>query len=66
MYIQQNISIRSRSLSCGLLTKFLVMGMGYLLQLVTVLVTVSIAVKRHHDIGNSYKGKPLIGAGLQF
>ena len=25
-----------------------------------------IAVKRHHDQGNSYKGKHLIGAGLQF
>jgi hypothetical protein len=25
-----------------------------------------IAVKRHHDHGNSYKGKYLIGAGLQF
>jgi hypothetical protein len=25
-----------------------------------------IAVKRHHDQGNSYKGKYLIGAGLQF
>jgi hypothetical protein len=24
------------------------------------------AVKRHHDQGNSYKGKHLIGAGLQF
>jgi hypothetical protein len=23
-------------------------------------------VKRHHDHGNSYKGKHLIGAGLQF
>jgi hypothetical protein len=23
-------------------------------------------VKRHHDQGNSYKGKHLIGAGLQF
>jgi hypothetical protein len=29
-----------------------------------VLVWVSIAVKRHHDQGNSYKGH-LIGAGLQ-
>ena len=27
---------------------------------------VSIAVKRHHEHGNSYKGKHLIGAGLQF
>ena len=25
-----------------------------------------IAVKRHHDHDNSYKGKHLIGAGLQF
>ena len=31
-----------------------------------VLVRVSIAVKRHHDHGNSYKGKHLIGSGLQF
>jgi hypothetical protein len=27
---------------------------------------VSIAMKRHHDQDNSYKGKHLIGAGLQF
>jgi hypothetical protein len=27
---------------------------------------VSIAVKRHHDQGNSYKGQHLIEAGLQF
>jgi hypothetical protein len=27
---------------------------------------VSIAVKKHHDQGNSYKCKTLIGAGLQF
>jgi hypothetical protein len=27
---------------------------------------VSVAVKRHHHHGNSYKGKHLIGAGLQF
>ena len=26
----------------------------------------SIAVKRHHHRGNSYNGKQLIGAGLQF
>ena len=32
--------------------------------LLTVLVRVSIAVKRHRDQGNSYKGH-LIGAGLQ-
>jgi hypothetical protein len=31
-----------------------------------VLVRVSIAVKRHHDRCNSYKGKHFIGAGLQF
>ena len=31
-----------------------------------VLIRVSIAVKRHHDHGNSYKGKHFIGAGLQF
>ena len=30
-----------------------------------VLDTVSIAVKRHHDQGNSYKEQHLIGAGLQ-
>ena len=29
-----------------------------------VLVRVSIAVKRHHDRSNSYKGEHLIGAGL--
>jgi hypothetical protein len=29
-------------------------------------VRISIAVKRHHDRANSYKGKHLIGAGLQF
>ena len=33
---------------------------------VVVLVRVSIAVKRHHDHGNSYKGKHFIGAGLWF
>ena len=27
---------------------------------------VSIAVKRHRDHGNSYKGKHLTGVGLQF
>ena len=27
---------------------------------------ISIAVKRHHDQSNSYKGKHLTGAGLQF
>jgi hypothetical protein len=28
-------------------------------------LSVSIAVNRHHDQGNSYKGQHLIGAGLQ-
>jgi hypothetical protein len=32
----------------------------------TVLVRVSIAMKRIHDQGNFYKGKHFIGAGLQF
>ena len=32
----------------------------------TVLVRVFTAVKRHHDHSSSYKGKYLIGAGLQF
>ena len=32
---------------------------------VTVLVTVSIPVKRHQDQGNTYKEQHLIGAGLQ-
>ena len=27
---------------------------------------VSVALKRHHDHGNAYKEKDLIGAGLQF
>jgi hypothetical protein len=31
-----------------------------------VLVRVSIATKRHHDQGNSYKGQPLVGARVQF
>ena len=31
-----------------------------------VLVRVSVAVKRHHDHDNFYKGKHLIGAGFQF
>ena len=34
--------------------------------LVSVLVRVSIAIKRKHEHNNSYKGKPLVGAGLQF
>jgi hypothetical protein len=29
-----------------------------------VFVRVSIAVNRHHDHGNSYKGQYIIGAGL--
>ena len=29
------------------------------------LVTDPVAVKRHHDQGNSYKGQHSIGAGLQ-
>ena len=33
---------------------------------VSLLVRVSVGVKRHHDHGNSYKGKHLIGTGLQF
>jgi hypothetical protein len=32
----------------------------------SVLVRVSIAVERHHNHGNSYKGIHLIEAGLQF
>ena len=31
-----------------------------------ILISVSIAVKRHYDHGNSYKGKQLVGTGLQF
>jgi hypothetical protein len=30
-----------------------------------VLVRVFIAMNKHHDQGNFYKGKPSIGAGLQ-
>jgi hypothetical protein len=30
------------------------------------IVRVSIAVKRHHDQANAYKGRYLTGAGLQF
>jgi hypothetical protein len=36
-----------------------------MMMIMIVLVRVSIAVKRHHDQGNSYKGQRLIGAGLQ-
>jgi hypothetical protein len=32
----------------------------------SVLLRVSTAVKWHHDQGNSYKGKHLMGAGLEF
>jgi hypothetical protein len=32
---------------------------------VDVLVRVSIAVKRHHNLGDSDRGKHLVGAGLQ-
>jgi hypothetical protein len=42
------------------------MAIRYRISTVLVLVSVSISVKRHHDKGNSYKGKLLIGAGLQF
>jgi hypothetical protein len=31
----------------------------------SILIMVSIAVKRHHDQGNSYKGQYLVGVGLQ-
>lgn len=34
--------------------------------MVAVLVRVAIAMKTHHDRGYSYKGKHLIGTGLQF
>ena len=37
-----------------------------IIKIYVVLVRVSIVVKRHHDQGNSYKGKHLVGAGLQF
>jgi hypothetical protein len=33
--------------------------------MLSVLVRVSVAVKRHRDHSNSYKGKHLIGTGLQ-
>ena len=41
-------------------------SLNFSLKLHKVLVRVSIAVKRHYDHGNSYKGKHLIGAGLWF
>jgi len=31
-----------------------------------VFLGVSMAARRHHDQGNSYKGKHLIGTGLPF
>jgi hypothetical protein len=31
----------------------------------SALIRVSIAMKRHHDQGNSYKGKHFIGASLR-
>ena len=37
-----------------------------LLEFGGILVRVSIAVKRHHDYGNSYKGKYLIGVAHSF
>ena len=42
------------------------LGIRSLSKLLGVLVRVSIAVKRHQDHSNSYKGKHLTGAGLQF
>ena len=36
-----------------------------LIRTVTLVVRVSFAMKRHHDQSNSYKGKHLIGIGLQ-
>ena len=41
-------------------------GLGAVTSSGGVLGRVFIAVKRHHDHSNSYKGKHLIGAGLQF
>ena len=38
----------------------------YFVPLIDVIVRVSIAVKRHHDHNNSYKGKPLIGVAYSF
>ena len=39
--------------------------MKFSIVLAPVLIRVSIAVKRHHDQGDSYKGQHLVGAGLQ-
>ena len=41
-------------------------GVFYTCKQVIVLVRISIAVKRHQDHGNSYKGQHSIGPGLQF
>jgi hypothetical protein len=38
---------------------------AWLVIVLYVCLRISIAVKRHHDHCNSYKGKHLIGAGLQ-
>ena len=38
----------------------------FLQRCIIILVWFSIAVKRHHDYSNSYKGKYLIGNSLQF
>jgi hypothetical protein len=43
-----------QTLSCGFLSLYL-----------TVLVRISIAIKRHHSQGNSYKGQHFIEAGPQ-
>ena len=53
---QQNISNRLMLFSQVYTQLFLIYS---------VLVRVSIALKRHHDQGNSYKGQHLIGADLQ-
>ena len=34
--------------------------------MLSILARVYIAVKRHHDHSNSYKGKHFIGVGLQY
>jgi hypothetical protein len=39
---------------------------GFGLVWVDFYLSVSFAVKRHHDQGNSYKGQCLTGAGLHF
>jgi len=45
----------------GYLSNFLFMCVEW-----AVLVRISLAVKRHHDQGNSHTGKHLIGAGFSF